>query len=900
MPHHGPSHHLAASEVSHLLGVNVATGLDEAEAGRRLRLHGPNRIDPPPEAPVWRRFLRVLAEPLSGLLLAAATVTAFLSQWADAGVIAAVVLVNALLGTWQEGRAGRAIGALARLVTTHATVRRGRRTRGVEAGELVPGDVVLLAPGDRVPADLRLAEVHGLHVDESALTGESLPVPKHSSPVALETLLADRRNVAFTGSLVTAGEATGVVWATGRHTETGHLAHLLGHVPDRATPLTRKLERFSRRLLAVVLLLAAATFALGLARGTSRVDSFMAAVALAVGAVPEGLPAAVTITLALGAGRMARRRAIVRRLPAVEALGATTVICSDKTGTLTENRMTAQEVRAGGEAFAFSGTGYAPAGEVRSLDGTALAAAAHPALAECLLAGTLCNDARLVERNGSWEAEGDPTEAALLAAAGKAGLVTAVEQASAPRLDTIPFAAAGMFRATLHHTRRGRMIYKVGAGEHLLERCHDQLDATGHPVPFDRAAAQHAIGDMAARGLRVLTVARRDGIEGDRLHPHHVAAGLTFLGLVGMIDPPRPEAADAVRRCRAAGIAVKMITGDHPATAAAIAVRLGLHAAPIPTLTGRELAALPDDALPAAAGRTVVFARVAPEQKLRLVQALQAGGQIVAMTGDGVNDAPALKAADIGVAMGRGGTDVAKGAADMVLADDNFASIEAAVEEGRGVFDTLLKFLVWIVPTNAGEALILLTALVLGWQLPVLPVQLLWINLATEGLLGMALVFEPPEHDLMERPPRDPRRPLLTRALLLRLELVSLIMLAGAYWLFAWELGPEGQTLAAARTAVVNVIVAVQAAYLLNCRSLQRPFLARSVPANPWVPAGIGLALALQLAFTYAPFMNRWFHSAPLPAASWLRIAAVAGAAFGLIEAEKWLRFRGARGLPPE
>jgi Ca2+-transporting ATPase len=624
---------------------------------------------------------------------------------------------------------------------------------------------------------------------------------------------------------------------------------------------------------------------------------FMAAVALAVGAIPEGLPAAVTIVLAIGVARMAKRRAVIRKLPAVETLGSTTVICSDKTGTLTENQMTVREIFAGGKVYDVTGGGYEPKGDIR-FDGKTVKLAEHPALADCLRAGVLCNDAQLArDEHGRLKVQGDPTEAALLVAAEKAGLLRADTHHASPRVDMIPFESEHMFRATLHHAPAGRVIYKVGAVERLLDRSTDALGANGRLVPLDKAAVHCAVEQMAARGLRVLAFARRHvGPHHTRLEHTHVAGGLTFLGLQGMIDPPRPEAIAAVRRCQQAGIAVKMITGDHAVTAVAIARQIGLDDSPlVAALTGRELEKLSDEQLPAVAERTAVFARVAPEQKLRLVRALQSRGHVVAMTGDGVNDAPALKQADIGVAMGISGTDVAKGAAAMVLTDDNFASIEAAVEEGRGVFDNITKFIVWILPTNLGEALLVICALMLGLPLPALPLQLLWINL-TDTLLGLPLAFEPKEANVMRRPPRRPRQPLLTFPLVMRTGLVSLLMLAGALWLFTWELKAEGGTLAAARTTAVNVIVLVEAIYLFNCRSLNRSLFAIGPFTNRWAIVGALAMVGAQLLFTYAPLMNRLFHTAPIPVESWLRIVAAAAAVFAAVEVEKWMRFGGRRG----
>ena len=883
-------HQLPVAEALQLLRVTSATGLSAQEVQRRQKEFGPNRVTARRGMPAWLKFLRQFNQPLVYILLVAVGVTAFLGEWLDSSVIFGVVFINAIVGFLQEAKAEKAIAALAKMVVTETTVRRDGRKLRVHSEELVPGDVVLLQSGDRVPADLRLFHIRNLHADESALTGESLPVAKLPDPLPLDTVLADRKNLAFAGALITSGQAEGVVWAIGDQTETGRIGKLIASAIELATPLTKKIAQFSQRVLWVILVLAAATFALGVARGEKPVEMFMAAVALAVGAIPEGLPAAVTIVLALGVSRLAKRKAIIRKLPAVETLGSTTVICSDKTGTLTENQMTVQEIFAGGKLYTVTGTGYEPKGELR-LDGEVMKLPEHPALAECLRAGVLCNESQLMREDGRLKVQGDPTEAALIVAAEKGGLTHADTHLTAPRVDMIPFESEHMFRATLHEAPPGRVIYKVGALERLLERCTDALGENNAPVALDRAAVDRAAETMASRGLRVLGLSSRQvDAQHAKLEIAHMAEGFTFLGLQGMIDPPRPAAIAAVRQCQLAGIAVKMITGDHLVTARTIAGQIGLKGreenGKLVALSGRELEKISE-----IAERTAVFARVAPEQKLRLVKALQARGHVVAMTGDGVNDAPALKQADIGIAMGIAGTDVAKGAAAMILTDDNFSAIEAAVEEGRGVFDNLTKFIVWTLPTNVGEAMVLLVAILFGTVLPMLPVQLLWINMMTAICLGLMLVFEPKERDLMARPPRDPKRPLLTFPLLMRTGLVSLILLVGAFWLFFWELRTAGASEPAARTAVVNVIVLVEIAYLFSCRSLNHSVFAVGWFTNWWAITGSLAMLGAQLLFTYAPVMNRLFHSAPIEAESWLRIVGVAAVAFVAVEIEKWLRF---------
>ncbi|MDP1580110.1 MAG: HAD-IC family P-type ATPase, partial [Candidatus Didemnitutus sp.] len=642
-------HQLPVDEVARHLDVNFPTGLSAEEVQRRQKKSGPNRVTVRHGTPAWLKFLQQFNQPLVYILLVAVGVTAFLGEWVDSAVIFGVVLINAIVGFLQEAKAEKAIEALAQMVATETTVRRDGHQRRVHSEELVPGDVVLLQSGDRVPADLRLFHVRNLQADESALTGESLPVTKHADALAPDTILAERKNLAYAGTLITGGRAESVVWAIGDQTETGRIGRLIASAVELSTPLTKKIAQFSKLAVWVILALAAVTFAIGVARGESPADMFMAAVALAVGAIPEGLPAAVTIVLAIGVSRMAQRQAIIRKLPAVETLGSTTVICSDKTGTLTKNQMTVVEIQAGGKLYELTGAGYEPEGELR-LDGAVVNLSEHPALAECLRAGVLCNDAQLAREDGQLKVQGDPTEAALLVAGEKGGLRHADTHRSAPRVDVIAFESEHMFHATLHEAPSGRVIYKVGALERLLERCADALGEGNTLVALDQAAVHRAAETMAARGLRVLALARRQvDASHAKLEHAHVAEGLTFLGLQGMMDPPRPEAIASVAECQRAGIAVKMITGDHLVTARAIAGQIGLKGREengrLVALTGRELENISDTDLPEVAERTAVFARVAPEQKLRLVKALQARGHVVAMTGDGVNDAPALKQA---------------------------------------------------------------------------------------------------------------------------------------------------------------------------------------------------------------------------------------------------------------
>ena len=896
---HTAWHHLEEDQVLQFLETDLGTGLSGSQVKERQRKFGLNEVKGKEGRSAWLGFLLQFHQPLIYILLIASGVTFFLGEYVDSAVIFGVVLMNAIIGYLQESKAEKAIEALARMVTTEATVRRDARKTRVPSIEIVPGDVVLLQSGDRVPADMRLFRVRNLQVDESALTGESLPVAKHAEGVPHDTILAERRNVAYAGTLVTYGQAEGVVWATGGKTETGQIAFLIAEAVELSTPLTRKIAQFSKLLLYVILGLAALMFGVGLVRGGEWVEMFMAAVALAVGAIPEGLPAAVTITLAIGVNRMARRRAIVRKLPAVETLGGTTVICSDKTGTLTENQMTVQAVYAGGQMHEVTGGGYSPEGDIRQ-QGEPVRRGDNKALEETLKAGLLCNDSQIVQEEGRWVVQGDPTEAALWVSARKGGFTAAELLEMHPRVDSVPFESEYQYMATLH---RGRLngasfIYKKGAVEKVLERCSGMLMADESIQPLDREGIRKVADEMAAQGLRVLAFAGRIAAESQVSITHaDVSSGLTFLGLQGMIDPPRAEAVEAVRQCRKAGIQVKMITGDHLLTARAIARQIGLGDAnetEAKALSGYDLEQLSEEELRRSAEKTAVFARVAPEQKLKLVKALQASGHVVAMTGDGVNDAPALKQADIGIAMGITGTDVAKGAADMLLTDDNFASIEAAVEEGRTVFDNLTKFIVWTLPTNGGEALILITSILFGMALPVLPVQLLWVNMTTAVLLGLMLVFEPKEEDLMDRPPRDPTAPILSLPLVMRTGLVTLIMLIGGFGLFFWERG-RGMGLAEARTMVVNVIVMVEAFYLLNCRSLTHSMFQVGFFSNRALLGGIVLMIGLQLLFTYAPVMNRLFYSAPIGWDVWARIVGIGFLASLAVGLEKWVRF-GSRG----
>jgi cation-transporting ATPase F len=895
-------HHLPRDEIATLLETDGTKGLDTFEVAHRQTHYGPNRLTLKKGKNPLVLFLLQCHQPLVYILLGAAAITFALHEWVDSGVIFAVVLVNAVIGFIQESKALKAIEALACAMEGMALVVRAGKKEKISATELVPGDLVLLQSGDKVPADLRLLRTRELQIDESALTGESVPVQKQPEHLAQQTLLADRSNIAYSSTLVTYGTGAGIAVATGDGTEIGQINTLIASAATLATPLTKKIAHFSGILLWVILGLAGLTLLAGWYHGVPPLDNFMAAVALAVGAIPEGLPAAMTIMLAIGVGKMARRHAIIRRMPAVETLGSTTVICSDKTGTLTQNQMTVQELCAGGECYEFSGVGYAPQGAVQ-LDKAVIDPQAHPALVECLQAGLLCNDSSLINKGEQWVIEGDPTEVALITAAAKAGLAREVLEEDLPRIDTLPFESQHQYMATLHVPGAGTapIIYMKGSVESVLSRCCDAYGADSESTPLDPASINQEVEEMAARGLRVLAFARKEVTAANQSVTHaDVADGLSFLGLQAMMDPPRPEAIAAVNACQKAGIQVKMITGDHMATAAAIAHQIGLKAAAGSdpdsfAINGHMLAQLADHELVEVAQRAAVFARVSPEQKLRLVEALQAKGHVVAMTGDGVNDAPALKQADIGVAMGVGGTEVAKEAADMVLTDDNFSTIEAAVEEGRAVFDNLVKFITWTLPTNIGEGLVILVAVFAGLELPITPVQILWINMTTAVLLGLMLAFEDKEPGIMERPPRRPETPVLTPVLAFRVGLVSLMLLVGAFGLFEWALH-HGKSVEIARTVAVNMFVFGELFYLFNCRSLRYSMFRLGVFSNRWLVLGVALMTLLQVLFTYLPAMNRLFGSAPMGSTEWIWVLSGGLTIYAVVGIEKWLRCCADRG----
>lgn len=882
------AHNRDSDEVLRAL-ASTADGLGQQQAEQRLQQVGPNRLRPAKKKGPLRRFLEQFHNLLIYVLLASGVVTLLLGHWVDSGVIFGVVIINAIIGFIQEGKAEKALDAIRHMLSQQAMVKRDDKFISLPAEQLVPGDVVLLQSGDKVPADLRLLKTRELRIEEAMLTGESVPVEKATETVAAHASIGDRKCLAYSGTLVTYGQGQGVVVATGDATEIGRISGMLGQVQTLTTPLLKQIDIFARWLTIAIGVLAAGTFAYGvLIQDYSAGDMFLAAVGLAVAGIPEGLPAIMTITLAIGVQVMARKKAIIRRLPAVETLGSVTVICSDKTGTLTRNEMTVQSLATADTRYEVSGVGYDPHGAF-SIDGRDLSADEVPALADIARAGLLCNDASLVEDNGLWHIHGDPTEGALLTLAMKAGLQQDYVLEQYPRTDAIPFESQHRFMASLHHDHQGQgYIYLKGAPERVLDMCQQQRVA-GEDRPLDRAYWDNCLHHIASRGQRLLAIACKPADSSQQsLNVSDVQDGLSLLGLVGIIDPPRTEAISAVQVCQSAGIRVKMITGDHAITARAIGAQMGIGDGKR-VIQGSELDDYDEHQLQQAVNDCDVFARVSPEQKLQLVTAMQAAGQVVAMTGDGVNDAPALKRADVGIAMGQKGTEVAREAAEMVLTDDNFASIAHAVEEGRTVYDNLKKSILFILPTNGGEALTIIAAIVAGRLLPITAAQILWINMITAVTLALTLAFEPSEKNVMQRPPRDPVEPILSSFLIWRVVFVSLILVAGTFGLFLWE-REHGASIELARTVAVNTLVSFEIFYLISARYLLAPALTlEGLSGNRYVWYAIGLLILFQLGFTYLQPMQALFHSTHMDLDAWLRVVLVSSTVLWLVEAEKWL-----------
>jgi P-type Ca2+ transporter type 2C len=878
-------HSMSVGEVLTALAVGNS-GLTAEQAAERLWENGPNLIPEPDKPGPLRRFIAQFNNILIYVLLGAAIFTAVLGEWVDVGVILSVVVVNAIIGFIQEGKAERAMEAIRGMLSPTATVLRDGEEQEVQARELVPGDIVLLKSGDRVPADMRVLESRHARVEEAALTGESEPVEKRPEAVRPDAVLGDRLSMAYSGTLVTEGRLRGVVAATGSEAEIGRISEMVSSVETLSTPLLRRMDAFGKTLSAAIVIIAAAVFAIGFfIRGFPAEEMFMAVVSLAVAAIPEGLPAIMTITLALGVQRMARRKAIIRRLPAVETLGSVTVICSDKTGTLTRNVMVVAEVVLAGNLFKVTGVGCRPSGKF-CLEGEIVPLDEHPLLLELARAGLLASDARLRLVEGEWTVEGAPTEGSMVVLAHKAGLSRREEMARYPRLDHIPFESGRRFMASLHgEPDGGGLVFVKGAPERVLVMCSTQLEEFA-TEPLDREVWLRHEADLASRGHRVLAIAsgRMDGASELR---EEAIGDLTLLGLVGIIDPPREEAISAIKTCREAGISVKMITGDHLLTARSIATSMGIGKG-LRAVSGQELEMASGEELVRMVEENDVFARSSPEHKLRIVEALQSRGQVVAMTGDGVNDAPALKRADVGVAMGIKGTEATKEAADMVLADDNFRTIESAVEEGRTVYDNLVKTILFILPTNGAQALMVISAVLLFFDvMPISPIQILWVNLVVAVTLALSLAFEPAEQGIMHRPPRRQQEPILSRHLIWRIGIVSVLIASVSILIFNHHLS-SGASLELARTAAVNALVAGQILYLFNTRFTESPSLSiKGLFGNRMALAAVGTLVVLQLCFTYLGPAQALFGTADIPVEDWALILAAGLPVFVMVETEK-------------
>ncbi len=880
-------HAMSAPDVVARLVTNTGSGLDPSEASARLAQYGPNRLPEGRKRGPFARFAAQFNNVLVYVLLAAAFVKLMLSLWIDASIIFSVVVLNALLGFIQEGKAEKALDSIRNMLSAEARTMRGGETRMIAAEQLVPGDIVLLESGDKIPADLRLIEAKNLRTEEAALTGESVPVEKTVDAVPANATIGDRRSVAFSGTMVVSGRAMGVVVATGNATELGRINQLLAGVSALETPLLRQIKKFGYAITAVIAVVGVLIFAYGhWVKQMDFVQLFQAAVAIAVSVIPEGLPALITITLALGVQRMAQRHAIIRRLPAVETLGSVSRICSDKTGTLTLMEMMVVSAVTAESSYQITGDGYAPAGEIRK---NGAVVGNQPVLTLMGRVSLLCNDAELFQQDGGWKVEGDPTEGALYPFASKLGMDRNTEQTEFPRIDAIPFESEHKFMATLHTSASNKQMLLVkGAPEVILERCNLQQTADGEAVPLDRARFMEEADRLASQGERVLALAWLDDpkLQAGALGPDDLPSTLVLLGIIGLLDPPRKEAIEAVKECHGGGIRVTMITGDHKITAAAIAKMLDIGDGTT-AITGIELDAMDTATLQDRVRTVDVFARASPENKLRLVNAIQANKQIVAMTGDGVNDAPALKKADIGVAMGIKGTEVTKEAAGMILADDNFASIAAAVKEGRTVYNNIEKAILFMLPTNVAQGLVIAAAILFGFTLPITAPQILWVNMVTSVALGLLISFEPHETDVMLRPPRAVDRPIVTAFGLWRILFVGSALLAYTLAAFFW-MESQGAPDELARTVAVNAITIGQVFYLLNSRYLLDSSLSlKAHTGNKYLPLGIIAVVIVQALFTYAPPFQALFGTEAVPLRIWPWLLAGGFLFFLVVEAEK-------------
>ena len=837
-----------------------SSGLTDDEVSARLQQYGPNKLPQAPQPGTFTRFIKQFANLLVIVLIVAGVLTALLQHWIDTFVIFGVVIVNAIIGVIQEGKAEKAMDSIRNMLALKAAVIRNGKRRTLEGDNLVPGDIVLLEAGDKVPADLRLLRSHGLAIQESLLTGESLPVEKHTKAVSEDAGLGDRECLAFSGTSVTAGQGMGVVIATGATTEIGRIGGLLSDVQKLTTPLVEQMDVLAKWITGIILAIAVVLLLVGTwILEQPFTELFLAVVGLSVAAIPEGLPAVLTITLAVGVQSMAKRNAIVRVLPAIETLGSVSVICSDKTGTFTRNEMMVVSAVTQDAHFEVDGEGYAPVGDIL-LDGEPAAPKQHPVLRDMARLSALCNDAEIHSKSGQWGIEGDPMEAALLSFAGKVTMPDGGDfRHDWPRTDVLPFDSARQFMATLNHNHNGTGLVLVkGAPEVILKRCGSVLSGDGSHSDLVPEAWLDKAEALARQGQRVLALAGKQvSAEHTVLAAQDVDNGLCLLGLVGLIDPPRQEAIEAVKTCRAARIQVKMITGDHAVTAQAIGKQLGLAHGSV--LTGTQLDALSDDELKQAVQTTDIFARTTPEHKLRLVMALQSLGLTVSMTGDGVNDAPSLKRADAGVAMGLKGSEAAKEAAEVVLADDNFASIAAAVEQGRTVYANIKKVVSWTLPTNAGEALTIIVAMLAGLPYPITPVQILWVNMITAVTLGMALAFEPTDKDTMKKPPRPRGQALIQPALVWQIMLVGSLFFLAVFSIYQYAI-EAGHEVEYARTQAMNMLVGLEIFYLFFIRTMHRRSISLSgIRGTRVVWSAVGFVVIAQLAICYIPVLQTVF-----------------------------------------
>ncbi len=880
-------HSLTAEEAVKRLNTSVSKGLDDAEAARRQAQYGLNRLPTARKRGPLMRFLMQFKNVLVYVLLAAGFIKLMMGLWLDASIILGVVVINGLLGFIQEGRAEKSLDSIRNMLSAEARTLRNRHTALIPAEGLVPGDVVSLESGDKIPADIRLVDVKNLRTEEAALTGESVPSDKSTDPVSAKATVGDRACMACSGTLVVSGRATGIVVGTGSDTELGRINQMLAGVSALETPLLIQIKKFGYAITVIILIVSAITFAYGrLVQNIPFIEMFQAVTGIAVSMIPEGLPALITITLAIGVQRMASRNAIVRRLPAVETLGSVARICSDKTGTLTLMEMMVVSAATASQTVDVTGDGYASEGEV--LKGGE-PVGKDPLLELLGRVSALCNDAELRSEGGVWKVEGDPTEGALYPFAAKLGLDRQKELSAYPRIDVIPFESEHRFMATLHKTPEGGEVLLVkGAPEAILDHCDRQQDEAGNHPSLDRAHFEEAADALAAQGERVLALAwlPDPGVKAGSLGPADLPKTLILLGLVGLLDPPRKEAIEAVKECHDGGIRVTMITGDHKITAAAIAKMLDIGDGKT-AVTGAEVAEMDMATLQETVAKVDVFARASPEHKLRLVKAIQANKQVVAMTGDGVNDAPALKKADIGVAMGVKGTEVTKEAAEMVLADDNFASITAAVKEGRTVYNNIEKAILFMLPTNVAQALVILVAIFVGFTAPITAPQILWVNMVTSVALGLVISFEPHELDVMRRPPRAVDRPILDAFGVWRVVFVGAALLILTLWAFFW-MKSQGGSDPLARTVAVNALVIGQVFYLLNSRfKIDSSLSPMAHLGNPYLPAGIGAVIVLQLLYTYAPPLQSLFETEGVPLGVWPWLFLGGLIFFLVVEAEK-------------